>query len=221
MLILRLQCYSAASFFCIASNIRFAIAIESNGGTALPISNLQLSQNSIEQEYLNYKEELDSFDSHAHYLSNENLEKLILFINRKSKTYAELKAEVSILNDATLQLYLSNTPKKKVEPPFYSIDRISAISNTTSLIHSYFKLVTIPKDFFAPYYFDDSDEFQLTVSGLNFLHQLEKENHALQLAEESLRISKESAKYGKFAAWLAGIGIFTTIIIAILTFIFS
>lgn len=106
-------------------------------------------------------------------------------------------------------------------PPFYSIDCISAISNTTSLIHSYFKLVTIPKKFFAPYYFDDSDEFQLTVSGLNFLHQLEKENHALQLAEESLRISKESAKYGKFAAWLAGIGIFTTIIIAILSFIFS
>ena len=53
------------------------------------------------------------------------------------------------------------------------------------------------------------------------MHQLEKENHALQLAEESLRISKESAKYGKFAAWLAGIGIFTTIIIAILSFIFS
>lgn len=198
-------------------------AIQKNIGImkALPISNFQLSQKSIEQEYLNYKEELDSFDSHAHYLTNENLEKLILFINRKSKTYAELKAEVSILNDATLQLYLSNTPKKKVEPPFYSIDRISAISNTTSLIQSYFKLVTIPKDFFAPYYFDDSDEFQLTVSGLNFLHQLEKENHALQLAEESLRISKESAKYGKFAAWLAGIGIFTTIIIAILTFIFS
>ena len=55
-----------------------------------------------------------------------------------------------------------------------------------------------------------------------------KENHTLQLAEESLRISeeslhisKESAKYGKFAAWLAGIGIFTTIIIAILSFIFS
>lgn len=198
-------------------------AIQKNIGimNALPISNFQLSQKSIEQEYLNYKEELDSFDLHAHYLTNENLEKLILFINRKSKTYAELKAEVSILNDATLQLYLSNTPKKKVEPPFYSIDRISAISNTTSLIQSYFKLVTIPKDFFAPYCFDDSDEFQLTVSGLNFLHQLEKENHTLQLAEESLRISKESAKYGKFAAWLAGIGIFTTIIIAILTFIFS
>ena len=39
-------------------------AIQKNIGImkALPISNLQLSQNSIEQEYLNYKEELDSFE---------------------------------------------------------------------------------------------------------------------------------------------------------------
>lgn len=60
-------------------------AIQKNMGImkALPISNFQLSQKSIEQEYLNYKEELDSFDSHAHYLTNENLEKLILFIKRK------------------------------------------------------------------------------------------------------------------------------------------
>ncbi|ETJ32615.1 hypothetical protein Q604_UNBC12934G0001, partial [human gut metagenome] len=62
---------------------------------------------------------------------------------------------------------------------------------------------------------------QLTILGLNTLQRLEKENHTLQLAEESLRISKESAKYGKFAAWLAGIGILTTIVIAIFTFIFS
>ena len=47
-------------------------AIQKNMGImkALPISNFQLSQKSIEQEYLNYKEELDSFDSHAHYLTN-------------------------------------------------------------------------------------------------------------------------------------------------------
>lgn len=183
---------------------------------------------SSDEEYKRYKKKVQDFTSEAQNLPNDHLEELILFVNKGVQSYKDLKSKFHYLTDSTLQLYLLNSPKLKVEPPLYSSDSLYSPFKSKNYAQCYFELVTIPNDFYAPYYFSDSDEFQLTILGLNTLQRLEKENHTLQLAEESLRISeeslhisKESAKYGKFAAWLAGIGIFTTIIIAILSFIFS
>lgn len=176
---------------------------------------------SNDDEYKLYKKKVQAFTSTARNLPNDQLEELILFINKGSRSYIDLKKQFNYITDATLQLYLLDTPKWEVEPPLYSSDSFSSPLNSKNYAQCYFQLVTIPTDFYAPYCFNDSDEVQLTILGLNTLQRLEKENHTLQLAEESLRISKESAKYGKFAAWLAGIGILTTIVIAIFTFIFS
>ena len=174
-----------------------------------------------EKEYKLYKKKVQDFTSTAQNLPNDHLEELILFVNKGVHSYKDLKSKFHYLTDSTLQLYLLNSPKLKVEPPLYSSDSLYSPFKSKNYAQCYFELVTIPNDFYAPYYFSDSDEFQLTILGLNTLQRLEKENHTLQLAEESLRISKESAKYSKFATWLAGIGIFTTIVIAILSFIFS
>ena len=170
---------------------------------------------SSDEEYKRYKKEVQSFTSTAHNLPNDYLEELILFINKGTRSYIDLKKQFPYITDATLQLYLLESPKWKVESPFYSIDSFSSTINSKNYAQCYFQLATIPSNFYAPYHFSDSDEVQLTILGLNTLHRLEKENHTLQIAEESLRISKESAKYGKFAAWLAGIGILTTIAITI------
>ena len=174
-----------------------------------------------DKEYKLYKKKVQDFTSTAQNLPNDHLEELILFINKGARSYKDLKIKFNYLTDSTLQLYLLNSPKLKVEPPLYSSDSLYNPFKSKNYAQCYFELVTIPNDFYAPYYFNDSDELQLTILGLNTLQRLEKENHTLQLAEESLRISKESAKYSKFATWLAGIGIFTTIVIAILSFIFS
>lgn len=176
---------------------------------------------SSDEEYKCYKKKVQDFTSTAQNLPNDHLEELIFFINKGVQSYKDLKGQFHYLTDSTLQLYLLDSPEWKVEPPLYSRDSLYSPFKSKNYAQCYFELVTVPNNFYAPYYFTDSDEFQLTILGLNTLQRLEKENHALQLAEESLRISKESAKYGKFAAWLAGIGIFTTIIIAILSFIFS
>lgn len=176
---------------------------------------------SSDEEYKLYKKKVQDFTSTAQNLPNDHLEDLILFINKGARSYTDLKKQFHYITDATLQLYLLDSPKWKVEPPLYSSDTFSSPINSKNYAQCYFQLVNIPTNFYAPYHFSDSDEVQLTILGLNTLQRLEKENHTLQLAEESLRISKESAKYGKFAAWLAGIGILTPIVIAILTFIFS
>lgn len=169
-----------------------------------------------DEEYKLYKKKVQDFTSTAQNLPNDHLEELILFINKGARSYIDLKKQFHYITDATLQLYLLDTPKWKVEPPLYSSDSFSSSVNSKNYAQCYFQLVTIPHDFYAPYYFSDSDELQLTILGLNTLQRLEKENHTLQLAEESLRISKESAKYGKFAAWLAGAALVATIVIAIL-----
>lgn len=169
-----------------------------------------------DEEYKLYKREVQDFTSTAQNLPNDHLEELILFVNKGVQSYKDLKSKFHYLTDSTLQLYLLNSPKLKVEPPLYSSDSLYSPFKSKNYAQCYFELVTIPNDFYAPYYFSDSDEFQLTILGLNTLQRLEKENHTLQLAEESLRISKESAKYGKFAAWLAGAALVATIVIAIL-----
>lgn len=174
-----------------------------------------------EKEYKLYKKKVQDFTSTAQNLPNDHLEEIILFINKGVCNYKDLKSKFHYLTDSTLQLYLLNSPELKVEPPLYSSDSLYSPFKSKNYAQCYFELVTVPNNFYAPYYFADSDEIQLTILGLNTLQRLEKENHTLQLAEESLRISKKSAKYGKFAALLAGIGILTTIVIAILTFIFS
>lgn len=174
-----------------------------------------------DEEYKLYKKKVQDFTSTAQNLPNDHLEELILFVNKDVCSYKDLKNKFHYLTDSTLQLYLLNSPKLKVEPPLYSSDSLYSPFKSKNYAQCYFELVTVPNNFYAPYYFTDSDEIQLTILGLNTLQRLEKENHTLQLAEESLRISKKSAKYGKFAAWLAGIGILTTIVIAILTFILS
>jgi hypothetical protein len=174
-----------------------------------------------DKEYKLYKKKVQDFTSTAQNLPNDHLEELILFINKGARSYIDLKKQFHYITDATLQLYLLDTPKWEVEPPLYSSDSLYSPFKSKNYAQCYFELVTVPNNFYAPYYFTDSDEIQLTILGLNTLQRLEKENHTLQLAEESLRISKKSAKYGKFAALLAGIGILTTIVIAILTFILS
>ena len=174
-----------------------------------------------DEEYKLYKKKVQDFTSTAQNLPNDQLEELILFVNKDVCSYKDLKNKFHYLTDSTLQLYLLNSPKLKVEPPLYSSDSLYSPFKTKNYAQCYFELVTVPNNFYAPYYFTDSDEFQLTILGLNTLQRLEKENHALQLAEESLNISKKSAQYGKIAALLAGIGILTTIVIAILTFMFS
>lgn len=176
---------------------------------------------SSDEEYQRYKKKVQDFTSEAQNLPNDHLEELILFVNKGVQSYKDLKSKFHYLTDSTLQLYLLNSPKLKVEPPLYSRDSLYSPFKSKNYAQCYFELVTVPNNFYAPYYFTDSDEIQLTILGLNTLQRLEKENHTLQLAEESLRISKESAKYGKIAALLAGIGILTTIVIAILTFMFS
>lgn len=174
-----------------------------------------------DEEYKLYKKKVQDFTSTAQNLPNDQLEELILFVNKDVCSYKDLKNKFHYLTDSTLQLYLLNSPKLKVEPPLYSSDSLYSPFKTKNYAQCYFELVTVPNNFYAPYYFTDSDEFQLTILGLNTLQRLEKENHALQLAEESLNISKKSAQYGKIAALLAGIGILTTIVIAVLTFMFS
>lgn len=171
---------------------------------------------SSDEEYQRYKKKVQDFTSEAQNLPNDHLEELILFVNKGVQSYKDLKSKFHYLTDSTLQLYLLNSPKLKVEPPLYSSDSLYNPFKSKNYAQCYFELVTIPNDFYAPYYFSDSDELQLTILGLNTLQRLEKENHTLQLAEESLRISKESAKYGKFAAWLAGAALVATIVIAIL-----
>lgn len=174
-----------------------------------------------DKEYQLYKKKVQDFTSTAQNLPNDHLEELILFVNKDVCSYKDLKSKFHYLTDSTLQLYLLNSPKLKVEPPLYSSDSLYSPFKSKNYAQCYFELVTVPNNFYAPYYFTDSDEIQLTILGLNTLQRLEKENHTLQLAEESLRISKKSAQYGKIAALLAGIGILTTIVIAILTFMFS
>lgn len=174
-----------------------------------------------DKEYKLYKKKVQDFTSTAQNLPNDHLEELILFVNKDVCSYKDLKSKFHYLTDSTLQLYLLNSPKLKVEPPLYSSDSLYSPFKSKNYAQCYFELVTVPNNFYAPYYFTDSDEIQLTILGLNTLQRLEKENHTLQLAEESLRISKKSAQYGKIAALLAGIGILTTIVIAILTFMFS
>lgn len=171
---------------------------------------------SSDEEYKRYKKKVQDFTSEAQNLPNDHLEELILFVNKGVQSYKDLKSKFHYLTDSTLQLYLLNSPKLKVEPPLYSSDSLYNPFKSKNYAQCYFELVTIPNDFYAPYYFSNSDELQLTILGLNTLQRLEKENHTLQLAEESLRISKESAKYGKFAAWLAGAALVATIVIAIL-----
>lgn len=174
-----------------------------------------------DKEYKLYKKKVQDFTSTAQNLPNDHLEELILFVNKDVCSYKDLKSKFPYLTDSTLQLYLLNSPKLKVEPPLYSSDSLYSPFKSKNYAQCYFELVTVPNNFYAPYYFTDSDEFQLTILGLNTLQRLEKENHALKLAEESLNISKKSAQYGKIAALLAGIGILTTIVIAILTFMLS
>lgn len=169
-----------------------------------------------DKEYKLYKKKVQDFTSAAQNLPNDHLEELILFINKGARSYKDLKSKFHYLTDSTLQLYLLNSPKLKVEPPLYSSDSLYSPFKSKNYAQCYFELVTVPNNFYAPYYFTDSDEIQLTILGLNTLQRLEKENYTLQLAEESLRISKKSAKYGKFAAWLAGAALVATIVIAIL-----
>lgn len=173
-----------------------------------------------DEEYKHYKKKIQDFTSTAQNLPNVHLEELILFINKGICSYKDLISEFPYLTHSTLQLYLLNSPKLRVEPPLYSSDFFYSPFKPKNYAQSYFELVTVPNNFYAPYYFNDSDKFQLTISGLNILQRLEKENHVLKLAEESLNISKKSAQYGKIAAWLAGAALLTTIVIAILPFIF-
>ena len=90
--------------------------------------------------------------------------------------------------------------------------QVDSIKSTIGGLQNQLPLQSSPLN----YFYASDEEYKLYT-----LQRLEKENHALQLAEESLNISKKSAQYGKIAALLAGIGILTTIVIAILTFMFS
>ena len=107
-----------------------------------------------DEEYKLYKKKVQDFTSTAQNLPNDYLEELILFINKGVCSYKDLKSKFPYLTHSTLQLYLLNSPKSKVEPPLYSSDSLYSPFKSKNYAQCYFELVTVPNNFYAPYYFN-------------------------------------------------------------------
>lgn len=80
-------------------------------------------------------------------------------------------------------------------------------------------MTKIPTGFYAPYEFEPTDSFILTITAENMIYQLEKERHMQELAEKSLVIaedslneSKQSTKYAMYAMYASTIGILIALI---------
>ena len=116
----------------------------------------------------------------AFYLTDEQLDALILQIASGENTFADLARAVPALNSPALLSYVTDVPPSPEDSPFSAANsfRLSRVN------HFYFKMDPIPSRFAIPYEFRPTDRFTLALDGLNRLYVLKKEAHLLELAEQ-------------------------------------
>ncbi|WP_289087378.1 hypothetical protein [uncultured Veillonella sp.] len=165
------------------------------------------------QEKDSYFSKIREYEKSKRNLTTQEIEMLILSINNKKNTYTDLQECVPQLNSATLCSYLVNIPTLK-QNDYRSCSFIAPPRSKPT----YFQLAKEISDFVAPYEFKPTDTFTLSVTGENILYQLKKEQHMLELAEESLEQSKQSTKYSKYATYAAIASIVTGVLIAAIQF---
>ena len=139
----------------------------------------------------------------AFYLTDEQLDALILQIASGENTFADLARAVPTLNSPTLLSYVTDVPPSPEDSPFSAANsfRLSRVN------HFYFKMDPIPSRFAIPYEFRPTDRFTLALDGLNQLYVLKKEAHLLELAEQSTRAAILSKRYSGYAALLTALGL--------------
>lgn len=163
-----------------------------------------------------YSKKIEAYNELAFNLNNKEIESLIWSIHSGKNTFEDLKKVVPGFNSSTLCLYLLETPKLRYKSEGL-LQKINKISSLNVKRAHYFQLEKIPNEFYAPYEFEPTDSFILTITAENLIYQLEKERYMQEIAEKSLAIAKaslkqseESTKYGKYAAILALVGIIVT-----------
>ncbi|WP_276789733.1 hypothetical protein [Veillonella magna] len=166
-----------------------------------------------------YYKKVKAYEDQAFNLTNKEIEDLIWSIHIGKNTFEDLKQVMPSINSATICKYLLDEPELrfKNEGLFGSISKVSSLNVKRAY---YFQMNKIPTGFYAPYEFEPTDSFILTITAENMIDQLEKEHHLLELAEKSLAIaeksliqSEKSAEYGKYAAILAFLGIVVSILL--------
>lgn len=168
-----------------------------------------------------YNRKIKAYKELALILSNKEIEDLIWSIHSGKNTFEDLKKVVPKINSATICSYLVDEPKLrfKDENLILNIEDVISLNNKPQY---YFQFAKIPNNFYAPYEFEPTDSFKLTITAENLIYQLEKERYMQEIAEKSLAIandslreSKESTKYSKYAMYAAIVSIFISVLIAL------
>lgn len=167
-----------------------------------------------------YYKKVKAYEDQAFNLTNKEIEDLIWSIHIGKNTFEDLKQVMPSINLATICKYLLDEPELRFKSEGL-LGGMSKLASLNSKRSYYFQMDKIPTGFYAPYEFDPTDTFMLTIPAENMIHQLEKERHlqelaekSLAIAEESLRESKQSTKYAEYAMYAAIVSIITGILIA-------
>lgn len=165
-----------------------------------------------------YYKKVKAYEDQAFNLTNKEIEDLIWSIHIGKNTSEDLKQVMPSINSATICKYLLDEPELrfKNEGLLGGIPKVASLNVKRSY---YFQMTKIPTGFYAPYEFEPTDSFILTITAENMIYQLEKERHMQELAEKSLVIaedslneSKQSTKYAMYAMYASTIGILIALI---------
>ena len=154
-----------------------------------------------------YAPAVKSYIAQAAPLSDRQIDQLILLIDSGRNTYADFREALPILRSPILLIYLSNPPRNMMPAQM-------ALDDTLGIHERYFHLDTPSKSLEFPCTFKQEDHFSLDVPGQNRLHELKKELHLLQLAEQSEASSSKSSNYAQLAIFVSIAGIIISVLLA-------
>lgn len=144
-------------------------------------------------------------------MTNEQLDKLVQFIGITSKSMLEIssafpnisKEDIFNAVSGRMRYYLNDSCQPSF-PTRMELTPTLPIEHTDEVL----SFAVTPKNYSLHYQVQDTDVFKLSESGKDRLYNLRKDessqklaNNNLQIAEESLRLSRESVQYAHKAYW--------------------
>lgn len=168
----------------------------------------------LEKRKASFQKKIDMYNEKGFYLTQKEIDDLILSIACGKNTYKDLQDTVPDMNSPTLCTYLLDSPK-------VGRDQFAIYDMPSKFSHTYFQFKTVPENFFYLYEFKPTDTFILNVTGEDRLYELQKEQRleamavrSEEIARKSLITSAKSADYAKKAYYAA-------VIIGILSLLLS
>lgn len=123
----------------------------------------------------------DDYESNARYLTDGEIDALVVAVQCGKNSFAELQKIQPRLNSPTMYYYLADVPAKPLVPP--SIATLGALP-IPQWKDVPFCFVSVPADFSEIYEFKPEDAFTLSVDGRNRCERIKEkqENRYMQIA---------------------------------------